>query len=137
MDCYSNVKNENQKSKYPKAFVAIILGQAQLNCRRFGICKMKPIYEEEELHRMHFDCLAYLSLDKNGYPQLRFLQEWMTDKIYQKFFASGQFVMGQDYVIPEKIRLQIQCYSSLQILKGTYAIQGEVVRFVPQIQTAA
>ena len=129
MDCYSNVKNALQKSKFQKVFVSIILGQKSQKCRRFGICKMKPIQEEGELLNSDFDCLAYLSQNTNGHLNLQFLLEWMTEQTYQKHFASGIFIIGEDFVIPGAISQQLQVQKSLVIRAGSYPIKGDTLFF--------
>jgi len=137
MNASPNLINELEKNKSFTVFVAIILGQASLECRRFGICKMQTIDTEEELLSTPFDCLAYLSLLPDGLLLLELLQEWMTDEIYLKYFAVGHFLMKENFAIPFSVLRLFPEKKRLIIPAGKYPVKGNAIIFYPQQEIAA
>lgn len=124
IDYHSNVKNKKQIYKPLNCLAEIILGQKSLNCRRFGICKMKPADEEAHLERSSFDCLATISKDEYGALIIDFLLDSMSDNVFNKYFKDGVFRFGEDYEVPVCIAQRLALEKPFIIPAGTWKLQG-------------
>ena len=121
---HSNVKNMKQINKSLKCLAEIILGQKSLNCRRFGICKMKPVEDKAVLPFSNFDCLAIISIEEEWVLNIEFLSDSIAESTYKKYFEDGVFKIGEDFEIPSSIAQKIGLKETFIIPPGVWRLDG-------------
>ena len=122
IDTHSNVKNKKQINKSLKCLAEIVLGQTSLNCRRFGICKMKPTDEEARGKTINFDCMAIISIEEDIGLVIEFLESTISESTFKKYFQDGVFKMGEAFEIPNSIARKIGLIETFTIPPGIWEL---------------
>ncbi|MEI7979086.1 MAG: hypothetical protein WCI53_09600 [Bacteroidota bacterium] len=117
MLCIFSFQNENTFS--------IKLGKAP-DCNGFNFCNVSV---SSEGNRKENEVLANINVIDEKHIQFSFLKRTVTDKLFLKYFATGNFLLDDDYTFNEDICTLLEL-KRCNLKKGKYAITDEYDKYV-------
>jgi hypothetical protein len=117
MLCIFSFQNENTFS--------IKLGKAP-DCNGFNFCNVSV---SSEGNRKENEVLATIDVVDEKHIQFSFLKRTVTDKLFLKYFATGNFLLDDDYTFNEDICNALEL-KKCNLKKGKYAITDEYDKYV-------
>jgi len=117
MLCIFSFQNENTFS--------IKLGKAP-DCNGFNFCNVSV---SSEGNRKENEVLANINVIDEKHIQFSFLKRTVTDKLFLKYFATGNFLLDDDYTFNEDICNALE-FKKCNLKKGKYAITDEYDKYV-------
>ena len=117
MLCIFSFQNENTFS--------IKLGKAP-DCNGFNFCNVSV---SSEGNRKENEVLANINVIDEKHIQFSFLKRTVTDKLFLKYFATGNFLLDDDYTFNEEICNALEL-KKCNLKKGKYAITDEYDKYV-------
>jgi len=84
-----------------QTFAEVVLGRPTARCKHLGICKIENAHSNNfldyTLGGSSNKLYALASLKIGVYFELSFTRDSISDEIYDKYFASGYFIMQESY----------------------------------------
>ncbi len=117
MLCIFSFQNENT--------FCIKLGKAP-DCNGFNFCNVSV---SSEGIRKENEVLATIDVIDEKHIQFSFLKRTVTDKLFLKYFATGNFLLDDDYTFHEEICNALEL-KKCTLKKGKYAITDEYDKYV-------
>ena len=117
MLCIFSFQNENT--------FCIKLGKAP-DCNGFNFCNVSV---SSEGNRKENEVLATIDVIDEKHIQFSFLKRTVTDKLFLKYFATGNFLLDDDYTFNEDICNALEL-KKCNLKKGKYVITDEYDKYV-------
>jgi hypothetical protein len=117
MLCIFSFQNENT--------FCIKLGKAP-DCNGFNFCNVAA---NNETSRKENEVLANINVIDEKHIQFSFLKRSVTDKLFLKYFATGNFLLDDDYNFNEDICNTLELKKCI-LKKGKYTISDEYDKYV-------
>ena len=117
MLCIFSFQNENT--------FCIKLGKAP-DCNGFNFCNVSV---SSERNRKENEVLANINVIDEKHIQFSFLKRTVTDKLFLKYFATGNFLLDDDYTFNEDICNALEL-KKCNLKKGKYVITDEYDKYV-------
>jgi hypothetical protein len=84
-----------------QTFAEVVLGRPTAKCQHLGICKIENAHSNNfldySLGNSTNKLYALASLKAGDYFELSFSRDSVSEEIYDKYFASGHFIMEEPY----------------------------------------
>lgn len=96
------------------------------DCNGFNFCNVAVSSAES---RKENEVLATIDVLDEKHIQFSFLKRSVTDKLFLKYFATGNFLLDDDYTINEDICNALEL-KKCTLKKGKYAISDEYDKYV-------
>ena len=103
----------------------VSLGKAP-DCNGFNFCNVSV---SSEGNRKENEVLANINVIDEKHIQFSFLKRSVTDKLFLKYFATGNFLLDDDYTFHEDICNALELKKCI-LKKGKYAITDEYDKYV-------
>jgi len=103
----------------------VSLGKAPY-CNGFNFCNVSV---SSEGNRKENEVLATIDVIDEKHIQFSFLKRSVTDKLFLKYFATGSFLLDDDYTFNEDICNALELKRCI-LKKGKYAISDEYDKYV-------
>jgi len=110
--------------KVENSFV-VSLGKAP-DCNGFNFCNVAV---NNEAQRKENEVLVIIDMLDEKHIQFSFLKRTVTDKLFLKYFATGQFLLDEDYAINEDICTTL-ALKRCNLKAGKYTITDEYDKYV-------
>ncbi|MFZ4796430.1 MAG: hypothetical protein ACOYMA_02990 [Bacteroidia bacterium] len=104
---------------------SIKLGKAP-DCNGFNFCNVAV---NNETSRKENEVLATIDVLDEKHIQFSFLKRTVTDKLFLKYFATGQFLLDEDYAFNEEICTTLEL-KRCNLKQGKYTITDEYDKYV-------
>ena len=101
------------------------LGKAP-DCNGFNFCNVAV---NNETSRKENEVLATIDVLDEKHIQFSFLKRTVTDKLFLKYFATGQFLLDEDYAFNEYICTALEL-KRCNLKAGKYTITDEYDKYV-------
>jgi hypothetical protein len=106
--------------------VELILGNPQVECRRFGICKM-DIWDRKKkyfISKSYNHTLAIMHIEyKSAHILLKFMPDRMDALTLQQFFGNEEFILESDFHFSTASGLP-KVYKPFVIAQGSYEVEN-------------
>jgi hypothetical protein len=96
------------------------------DCNGFNFCNVAV---SSEGNRKENEVLANINVIDEKHIQFSFLKRSVTDKLFLKYFATGNFLLDDDYTFNEDICNALEL-KKCNLKKGKYAISDEYDKYV-------
>jgi hypothetical protein len=96
------------------------------DCNGFNFCNVAV---SSEGNRKENEVLANINVIDEKHIQFSFLKRTVTDKLFLKYFATGNFLLDDDYTFNEDICNALEL-KKCNLKKGKYAISDEYDKYV-------
>ena len=103
----------------------VSLGKAP-DCNGFNFCNVAVSSAES---RKENEVLATIDVIDEKHIQFSFLKRSVTDKLFLKYFATGNFLLDDDYTFNEDICNTLEL-KKCSLKKGKYTISDEYDKYV-------
>jgi len=103
----------------------VSLGKAP-DCNGFNFCNVAA---NNETSRKENEVLATINVLDEKHIQFSFLKRTVTDKLFLKYFATGQFLLDEDYTFNEDICTALEL-KRCNLKAGKYTITDEYDKYV-------
>ena len=103
----------------------VSLGKAP-DCNGFNFCNVAVSSAES---RKENEVLANINVIDEKHIQFSFLKRSVTDKLFLKYFATGNFLLDDDYTFNEEICNALEL-KKCTLKKGKYTITDEYDKYV-------
>jgi hypothetical protein len=104
---------------------SIKLGKAP-DCNGFNFCNVAANIEAQ---RKENEVLATIEVIDEKHIQFSFLKRTVTDKLFLKYFATGQFLLDEDYTFNEDICTAL-ALKKCNLKQGKYTIEDGYDKYV-------
>jgi hypothetical protein len=96
------------------------------DCNGFNFCNVAV---SSEGNRKENEVLANINVIDEKHIQFSFLKRSVTDKLFLKYFATGNFLLDDDYTFNEDICNALEL-KKCNLKKGKYTISDEYDKYV-------
>jgi hypothetical protein len=96
------------------------------DCNGFNFCNVSV---SSEGNRKENEVLATIDVIDEKHIQFSFLKRSVTDKLFLKYFATGNFLLDDDYTFNEDICNTLEL-KKCSLKKGKYTISDEYDKYV-------
>ena len=110
----------------PTIGIQIEIGRKKLDCLKFGLCKISIVWDLGNLFGNYLtaaeDRVAYGYATATGSSgmSIRLVKEYMTQETLTEFFGNGEFIVGEDFYLPDDVTKALGLKRGYIIPEGVY-----------------